>query len=78
MFGGGLTVIVRRTEGAVGHAPPRREDDEVGNGHAGPRRLGGQHREDGGILQEGQPRVRRRNSANNGFVKGTFEEALTA
>ena len=29
-----ITVIVRRAECSLGNGPPRREDDEIGDGHA--------------------------------------------
>lgn len=46
----GLTVVVRRTEGVVGHAPTRWKDDKVGDGHAWSGGFGGQDSEDGGVL----------------------------
>lgn len=48
----GLTVIVWRAEGVVGHAPARWEDDKVCNGHTWACGFGSQHSEDGGILSE--------------------------
>lgn len=46
----GLTVIVRWTEGVVGHTPAWGEDDEVSNGHPGSRGFGGQHSKDRWVL----------------------------
>lgn len=46
----GLTVVVRRAEGVVSHAPTRWKDDKVGDGHTWSGGFGGQDREDGGIL----------------------------
>lgn len=48
----GLTVIVWRAEGVVGHTPARWEDDKVSNGHTWACGFGSQHSEDGGILSE--------------------------
>lgn len=45
-----LTVVVRRAEGVVGHAPARWEDDKVSDGHTWSGGLGGQNGEDGRIL----------------------------
>lgn len=65
-------MVVRWTERAVGHTPPRWEDDEVGNGHAGSRGLGSQHRKDGWVLREG------RRSNESLLVSDIITRALTA
>lgn len=64
-----LTVIVRRAEGVVGHAPARWEDDKVGDGHTGSRGLGRQHREDGGILWHQHGWVQKQGAGGLTFVK---------
>ena len=45
-------MVVRRPEGVLLDGPARREDDEVGDGHARSSRLARQHRENGRILSK--------------------------
>ena len=47
-------MIVWRTEGVVSHTPARGEDDKISDGHTWTRGFGGQHGEDGWILEEDQ------------------------